>query len=515
MSVHSHQVTEAPEPMRFPFVGGIYSREIRSFSFQLALAFMIALITFLVLRSSDFLAVDGALRALQVYYLDRPFLHPNSHLLYAVNLYVWSTMLRLLGIVAHDQVTFLRLAEAMNAIAAAACLTIFYGLLHRLTNRRAVAALATLGFGFSSAFLAHATSSAEPMVGLLWSEVSVVLAIYGCSRPKKWPLVAGGLLLALAMATYQSMVLFGVPIVLMLWLHPSPAGGDFRTRRSNVAAAARFVTGFALGISIIYGTAYYLAGTRTLAGMIARFLQLDGSGQVYSGVNIMKLASALPGLAVSLFPILPPECGFRCLSDRHYLSWVPTAALAVAVAGICLVTLVLLARKLWTAMTATEKLATGSCAVGFLTTVVPVICWMPTYDKLWLQPLSCLFLGGGLLLSVAWRESNFRYLLMSGCALVAAIAVSNIALAVLAKTKPTPYLNEAREVAAVVAPQDLIVGDWNNIFVLYQAFWAPRGNSFNVPTVAIHEGLQTIPQLAESVAQTMSSGGQNGEKRNC
>jgi hypothetical protein len=419
-------------------------------------------------------------------------------------------MLRLLGIRAHDPVAFLRLAEALNAVAAAACLTIFYGLLFRLTNRKAVSAIVTFAFGSSFAFFAHATNSAEPMVGLFWSELSAVLAIYGSSRAKKWPLVAGGLLLALAMATYQSMVLFGVPIALVLWQYPSLGGGGRPTYRMMVAPLGRFAMGFAMGIPMIYGIAYYLAGTRTLVGMVTRFLQLDGSSQVYGGVSLVKLASVLPGLAVSLFPCLPRECGFRCLSDRQYLSWVPIAALAVAIAGVFLIALVFLTRKLWTAMTATEKLAIGSCAVGFFTTMVPVISWMPTYDKLWLQPLACLFLSGGLLLTVALRQRqfNFRYLLPGGYALVAAIAVSNIAWAVSANTKPTPYMNEAREVAALVTPQDLIVGDWNNIFLVYQAFWAPRANSFNVPTIATQEGLQTITQLADMVARTKKSGGQ-------
>src|SRR4029077_13708466 len=147
-------MTSTPARARFAFAGDVFSRATFSFPLQLVLVFIAALVAFLVLRSRDYLAVDGALRALQVYYLDRPFLHPNNHLLYAVNVYVWSAALRLLGVAAHDPISFLRLADALDNVAAAASLTIFYGLFARLTNRRTLSALVTLGFGSSFAFLA-------------------------------------------------------------------------------------------------------------------------------------------------------------------------------------------------------------------------------------------------------------------------------------------------------------------------------------------------------------------------
>src|SRR4029450_388282 len=59
----------------------------------------------------------------------------------------------------------------------------------------------------------------------------------------------------------------------------------------------------------------------------------------------------------------------------------------------------------------------------------------------------------------------------------------------------------------MVTPQDLLIGDWNSIFLLYQAFWAPRANSFNVPTIAQREGLKTIPRLTEMIERTTKSGG--------
>jgi len=101
--------------------------------------------------------LDGALRALQFYQVGRPFLHGNNHLLYPVDVYAWSTLLQVLGIRANDAIEYLRRAQTMNAIAAAAfyCVVRLCG---RLMTRQLIAALVILGYGSSRAFLAHATT---------------------------------------------------------------------------------------------------------------------------------------------------------------------------------------------------------------------------------------------------------------------------------------------------------------------------------------------------------------------
>jgi hypothetical protein len=148
-----------------------------SYPAQAAVVFVASVVVFLLLRTSDYLAVDGGIRALQIYQLGRPFLHPNNHLLYAFNVYAWTTVLRLLGFHLNDPFSFLAAAQAMNAVAAAGCLTMVYCVSFKVTNRAALAALVTVGFAFSRAFIVHAINSAEPMVGLLWSGVSMMLAL--------------------------------------------------------------------------------------------------------------------------------------------------------------------------------------------------------------------------------------------------------------------------------------------------------------------------------------------------
>lgn len=489
-----------------------HSTATASFAIQVVLVFIITVPVFLFLRTSDYLAVDGALRALQVYQLGRPFLHGNNHLLHPFNVYLWSVLLRALEIHPSSPFGFLAVAQAMNAIAAASFLTILYGLCYKLTNRTVVASLVTIGYGLSRAFLAHATNSAEPIVGLLWSAVSIALTVYGIARSKDWAGIAGGLVLALAMATYQSMVVVAVPIVFLIWKWP---GGQIEDRklRARLFSELRFVTAFFLGILTIYATAYYLSGTRTPAGMASRFLFIPASG-VYAGITPVKTVAVLAGLAYALFPCLPRECsGFRCLSEGQYRSWIPVAGLAVIFAGLLLMAMVGLAKSVWSVLAAMEKVVITCCALGVISTAVPLMFWMPTYDKLWLQPLAFLVFGTGILLNVAWRVGT-RIPIVGrrarwGYALVILVGLPNLGRALYLSVGPTPHLAQAQEVAAIVKPTDLLVGDWNEIFLLYQAFWGPRANSFNLETEADGSGSSsgTLARLSDMIARRREAGG--------
>jgi hypothetical protein len=480
---------------------------------QLLILFTIAAIVFLLLRSSDYLSVDGGLRAVSVYQLNHPFLNDNNHLLYPINVYTWRILLHLLGIRSDNEFAFLALTQAMNAVAAAGCLAIFYGLCYKLTNQSAVACLATIGLGFSRAFVAHATNSAEPMVGLLWSELSIVLIVYGLSRAKTWAVVAAGLLLALAMATYQSMVLVGVAMIFLLSQWPGGQDDD-RERGARVFAVMYFVAASALGILLIYGTAYYLSGTRTATGMVDRFLRIS-SADVYGGVTLVKIAAVLPGLAYALFPCLPRDCsGFRCLSEEQYRSWIPVAGLAVIAAGLSSMMMLRLARALWAAMTRLEKVVLTFCALGLTSTITSVVYWLPSYDKLWLQPLALLFVITALLLSVALRAGvripGISWSLLWFSTLIFTVGLSNLVRAMHISAAAPPYLREAQDVATVVRPTDLLVGDWDKIFALYEALWAARANSFNVPTEAEHSGsdMGAMVSLRNAVARTEETGGE-------
>jgi hypothetical protein len=478
--------------------------------FQLGAVFVIALTVFLLLRTSDYLAVDGALRALDVYYRGKPFLHENNHLLYPVNVYLWSALLRSLGLHPAGPLAFLPLAQAMNAVAAAASLTIFYGLVYTLTTRAEIASLMTVGLGLSRAFLAHATNSAEPMVGLLWSEGSVALSLYGLSRKKSWAFMAAGTLLALAMLTYQSMVLLGVLAIFLIGLFPNRQNTrpQFRAR-----LLALFMVAFGASILFGYGIAYYMSGTDTAAGMVRRFLNVPGS-HIYGGLTLAKVAAVLPGFAYALLPCLPRECsGFRCLIAEDYWPWIPVAGLAVGAASLWIVASLDLVRRLWSCMSESERLMIAASGLGLLSTIAPLVLYLPTYDKLWLQPLACWFLGTGMLLNVSlqWTDARLRsvrHLVAYSCLMIVTIAAANLVRATWNNRGPTPNFTEAQDVAMLVRPGDLLVGDWNEPFRLYQAVWAPRANSFNVPTEAERGAAGMLQRLKDAVARTQAAGGE-------
>jgi hypothetical protein len=490
-----------------------HSRAISSLNVQAPIFFILEAILFLLLRTSNYLAVDGALRPLQVYQLGRPLLSGNNHLLYPINVYVWSILIRSLGIHVINPFAFLASIQAMNAIAAAAFVTILYALCYKLTNRIAVSLLVAISYGLSRAVLAHATNSAEPTVGLFWSGLSFALAAYGVSRHKNWASTVGGFLLALTMATYQSMVFIGVPIVFLLWQWPHHQSKD-RVLRSRIFAVTYFVAGVVLGIPIIYGSVYYASGTQTAVGMIVRFLQMPGK-EVYGGVSLVKFVALLPGLAYALFPCLPPECdGFRCLAARQHRAWVPVAGLAVIFAGLLVVALLVLVRKLWSVLRKSEKVAIMCCGAGLIPTIPALVYWLPTYDKLWLQPLAFLIFSAGILANAATRiETRTSVVLWPArliYALVVLVGLTNLARTAYASAQPTPHLEEAQEVATLVKPTDLLVGDWNRISLLYQAFWAPRANSFNVETETDHDGSASVAveYLNDKIAKTRAARGQ-------
>ena len=93
---------------------------------QAALIFVVSAIVFISLRSTQYLAVDGAIRALEVYRNPHPFVHGNNHLLYPIDILEWTCLLQALGISPLDPFQFMADAQAMNAVAAASCLAMFY-----------------------------------------------------------------------------------------------------------------------------------------------------------------------------------------------------------------------------------------------------------------------------------------------------------------------------------------------------------------------------------------------------
>jgi hypothetical protein len=282
-----------------------------------------------VLRTHRYLAVDGALRCLSVYWLTRPTSGGNNHLLYFVNVFAWAKMLSLAGIRATNPFDFLRLTQWMNALAAGGSVALFWILCCRASRSLVVASMATCAYVFSNAFLLHATSTAEPMVGLFWSIASVSMVTSGLAASSRLRLITGGSLLLLAMATYESMVLIGPAELLLIrrW--------DEHDAARNRTSAFWFLTGCALGGLAAYVPVYAMSGTTTPLAMSQRFLDLANGSQVYGGVRASKLLNVPIGFSNSIVASLPPDYrGIRSLlathSDDRWILLTSTAVLVTA-----------------------------------------------------------------------------------------------------------------------------------------------------------------------------------------
>lgn len=172
-------------------------------------AFALFALLFALPGTREFPEVDGAIRCVQVYWTGRPSAGGNNHLLYFVNVFAWTRMLAWVGVKASNPFEFIGHAQSMNAYAAGAIVSIVAVLSYLTTRSAGAAVAAAAALAFSHAFMLHATSSAEPVVGLFWSLMSVAVPVTGLQTSLWFMLSASGFLLVLAMATYESMVLLG------------------------------------------------------------------------------------------------------------------------------------------------------------------------------------------------------------------------------------------------------------------------------------------------------------------
>jgi hypothetical protein len=483
------------------------SRVRRALWLEMAAVLLAAAIVFIGLRTSNYLAVDGGLRAVQVYRADGPFLHGNNHLLYPVHVHWWATLVRALGFSPDSAIEYLAVTQAMNAVAAAGVVALLYGSMRGIGVTVGVAALVSDAYAFSRAFSAHATAAAEPMTGFFWSAAAAALVLTGFAWSRRTLCLAGGALFALAMATYQSMVLILPAVMLLVWMWPPRAGAT--PPMSARATTALAVAGFALGLALVYGAAYSWSGTHDPVAMLQRFVRVEGT-QAYGGITPTKLAAVLPGLAYAMFPVLPEHCnGFRCLLESAAPAPILVAALGTLIASGWLAAIVLLAIRGWGVMSAPCRAALIASTAGAAFTGLLLVYWLPTYDKQWLQPLACLCVASALTaqaasaLDAAWARRLKTYLLVTS----ALVIVWNVPVTVAAHTRPMPHLREAGELARLVGPRDLLVGDWSDVFLLYQNLLGTPDDTFNFPTAAEQLGVRTVDRLREQVSRTRAGGG--------
>jgi hypothetical protein len=402
---------------------------------------------YLLLRSRDYTAVDGALRCLAIFHDPTLQFHGNNHLLYPVWVLVWSGLVRADF---QDPFAFLRSIQAMNAVLAAACLVLLYRVVFVLTGHRGLALLAAGFVGVSRAFVLHATQSAEPIPGLFFSLLGVALVLEAVRRRRAVLLILTGVAFALASASYQSMLL-AAPLA--AWL--AMRGCTVREAAGRLAILA---SSGAVAVTIIYGFAYTWQGI-PFAEMPGRFFGLGEGYEVYGGFSVSRVVNVPFGFLRNVLSAVPDDyMGIRSLTTRpDRARWVLLAAGGLALAAVVGALAIRTIRP-------GERWRAAVVVLGVTPILFPLLYWEPLYDKLWLQPIA--FLAAALALA-AGRSG--RALHVGIGLIVLAAAAGAIPRAATSAVRETPHLTSAREVAAVVRPGDAVVIDFDAVSTLWIA----------------------------------------------
>ncbi|HEY2547707.1 MAG TPA: hypothetical protein VGI46_16670 [Candidatus Acidoferrum sp.] len=469
------------------------------------LVFVVFASSFVLLRSNTIFGVDGAVRCLEVFRRQTLFFHENNHMLYPVNVLLWSRLLSGLGLRATSAEQFYADTQLMNCIAGAGCLAIIFYLMRLVSSSIRSAWGVVLAYGLSRAFLLHATDSAEPLVGVFWGLLAMCFAALSIKRKSNWPIIVSALLFSLAMATYQSTIFLAPAAIVLIWLGRSNRDGRQFSSPTRFVELSEFALAGIAGCAVIFGWAYWRQGLGFPA-MFKRFL-VHGDARVYLGVGIGKLLALPIGLVRNIFPLLPHFVGIRDLLAGPKASLL---SLLIVFGALCAFFAVYATRLVarWSNLTAEVQLGVVVATVGFAFTIIPAIIWDPGYDKLWLQPLACLaFLIGSGLEAVSkdwrfrfWMTHAFPVLLLAGISL-------NLVWAVKAHETKSPDMKETERMAVLIGKQDLVVGDWDAISTLYGYGWADGGQFVSFPTEAVLHGLDSVAQLRDAVEGAQRRGG--------
>jgi len=461
---------------------------------------------YLLFRSNDFFAVDGSFRCLEVYRYPTLFFRSNNHLFYTPNVLWWVRGFTALGYTPRNPVDFLRLVEVMNCLAGAAALAVFASLLLAATDSVGIALVGTAGLGLTRSFLAQATNSNEPMLGILWSFGGMALAVASARRKSFWLAAGSGFLFGLAMATYRSMVLLapaaGVPLLL--------ANEEGAVR--FVFAKARFgravlaaITGAVCAVAL-HGWAYWVMGERSIVRMAASFFATEGS-DIYLGLRWSRAASLPIGLARNLFAVEPEYTTFPSFLARPLID-IAWLFFLVGVSVAFLIFCAVMIAKHWSALRPGTQAGAVAALVGLAFTFPPLLVWDPQYDKLWAQPLACMIFLAAIAVSIVGQPGR-RARIALWCFAVAAVGGMSVALHwAYQKHVHEPYeFDEAREAAALFGKNDFVVGDWRPTAMLYGYLWAEPGQFLSFPSEATEHREGVLQQITEGIDKARAKGG--------
>lgn len=478
------------------------------------LVFLFFALVYPALRSKELFSVDGNYRCFEVYQRKVLFFHSNNHMLYPVDVLVWTRMVSALGIEGREPLQFFSIVEMMNCFAGAGCLAILYLLIYLANDSWFLALMITIGYGLSTSFIGQATGANEPMLAVFWSFLAVLFAALTLKVKSLWPAMVSGLLFSVALATYQSMVL----------LAPAGLFLTCQTQSRRWPRIGAFVlSGFA-GCVSIYAWAYWHLGIRTIPAMIRHFFVHD-EGRAFVGVTVGKVLTVPIGMVSSIFPLLHfvDFRGLRGLLAARNLSAICLIMLPVALCAFLVFSAVQV-HKRWDQVRRSARIGLLAAAFGIAFTLVPLIIWDPIYDKLWIEPLACLAVLLAIALSVIRRSAGRQFVLFRVVSALLLIGTfSNLVWVVRYHSQWTPEMDQARQLAGMIGSKDLLVGDWDPVSTLYssiwiddrpteesdryRSLWAQNEHFISFTTEATIYGIGIMPRLREAIAKSKRNGG--------
>jgi hypothetical protein len=461
-------------------------------------------IFFLLLSSRDYMAVDGSTRCLDVGYKYGLFLHGNNHMLYPAHVFFWHKLLGFVGIKASSKLDYMHLTALMNALAASSVLAMVYLLSKKIINSSKYALGITICYAFSRAFLLHATNSTEPTVGLFWSVLAIFILVIALSKGYSKLIFLTGFLLALAMAAYQSMVLIS-PSALVLCLLWQNDG--VKESVKNIAIKVFYLmAGSFLGVVSIYSFSYYMAGTKDLSSMIAKFFAIAGDS-VYGEFSLRKFISLPIQFIRNVFPIMPGDFSgvVGWAVDNLNDKWLYWAYLVYGLVLLLIVNVVFYFLKSDEKLEWKEKVTILTSLAGLVFPLLAAAYWFPGYDKLWLQPNLCLILILGILI----RKSSKRFskTLIPIVFLILGLQIfSNLVWLFPSHYQENIALKGAEEVSQIVkSPPDLVIDGWDFVSLLYGALWSHHIYNFHSAVEA--RGKNVLDELPKLIEETKKRGG--------
>ena len=460
-----------------------------------------------LLRSSNILAVDGAHRCLEVFRHQGLLFHANNHMLYPANVLLWTRFASALGLNTNGPLQFFSTVELMNCFAGAACLVVLYLLMSSAVSSWQLVLCGTVAYGFSKAFLEHATNAAEPLVGVFWSFLATLIVALLFKVKSNWPVVVSGLVFALAMATYQSTILLAPAAIVLIWHrhleeHEHESVGSKRLRGIGM-----FAFGGLAGGMLIYGWAYSVQGVRSPAGMVKHFFAPLRREGVYLGLGFGKVLNIPIGLIRNIFPVALNFRGIRSLLAGSRLS---LACFLLVFIFFCEFIFFCL-MPIWkrrTSLSPSAQVGVLAAAIGFIFTSVPLLIWEPQYNKLWLQPLACLTCLLVVALDVIGQnKKGLSRLPQIAAALVLMGVLSNFIWAVQTRTHGTAGMEEAQKLAGELGKKDFVVGGWDNVSILYGDIWGGDEHYMDFTMEAVLYRRDSTAHLREAILRTRHEGG--------